>query len=111
MFVAFGLLGLGICLLVVLLLVARKAVLDRQHFQFDEGFSLADLRSLRDDGKITESEYARAKASVVARGRLKAAADVTQSKERDIKALAEPPDDADILENPQGDSDNDASIG
>jgi len=97
LFAMLGLLALVIGLLVVLLFVARKAMRGgQQRFGFDEGFSLADLRSLLNDGKITELEYERAKAHVISHGRFKMIGNAAQSNEQDIEASVEPSDETGI---------------
>jgi len=65
-----GLFVLVIVVLLVVIVVARKALLGHEpRFEFDEGFTLADLRQLLADGKISEAEFDRAKVIILARSK------------------------------------------
>jgi len=70
--VNFGLVAVALLAMVVILIVARKLLLDSSD-SFDTGgnFTLDDLRHLLAKGTITQHEFERAKACLVARERAK----------------------------------------
>ena len=67
---AVGLFVVAVIVLLVVIVVARKMLLGHQpRFEFDDGFTLADLRQLLSDGKISEAEFDRAKVIILAHSR------------------------------------------
>ncbi len=67
---AVGLFVLAVIVLLVVIVVARKMLLGQgSRFEFDDGFTLSDLRQLLSDGKISETEFDRAKLIILARSK------------------------------------------
>ena len=65
---AVGLFVVAVVVLLVVIVVARKMLLGHEpRFEFDDGFTLADLRQLLSDDKISEAEFDRAKVIILAR--------------------------------------------
>jgi|GEM_PF-7132440 len=62
-----GLLAIGVVVMVVVAFIIRKRMLGPDEDLFDgKGFTIAELRQMRDDGKITDVEFDRAKRAIVA---------------------------------------------
>lgn len=105
--IATGILVLTVSVLIVLAAVAKKLLSGRQaRFDLGDGFTIADLRQLRADGKISETEYALAKASVAARERQALLDDDPQSRGRDATSFS-----VSNRDRRRVDSDNDAAAG
>ena len=66
-----GVLLLAILILIVLIALARKILFDTSTRLELDGFSISELQELLADGKITQEEFNRAKASVIAVNRRK----------------------------------------
>jgi hypothetical protein len=70
--------------MIVAALLVRRRVLGQDDTTVDRGtFSMAELRQLRDEGKMTEAEYERAKQALVARQLAQADSDKSSTPDSD----------------------------